>query len=61
MKPLLVLDVVGLTPTLLGGKTLINNQPLAARHELKDGDILNVSGLTLEFRWRDVMVAESAA
>jgi pSer/pThr/pTyr-binding forkhead associated (FHA) protein len=47
--------------TLLGGKTLINNQPLDARHELKDGDILNVSGLTLEFRWKDVMVAESAA
>ena len=47
--------------TLLGGKTQINNQPLAARHELKDGDILNVSGLTLEFRWKDVMVAESAA
>lgn len=47
--------------TLLGGKTQINNQPLAARHELKDGDILNVSGLTLEFRWKDAMVAESAA
>jgi pSer/pThr/pTyr-binding forkhead associated (FHA) protein len=47
--------------TLLGGKTQINNQPLAARHELRDGDILNVSGLTLEFRWKDAEVAESAA
>jgi cell shape-determining protein MreC len=46
--------------TLLGGKTLINNQPLAARHELKDGDILNVSGLTMEFRWKDTAI-ESAA
>jgi hypothetical protein len=46
--------------TLLGGKTLINNQPLDARHELKDGDILNVSGLTLEFRWKDEAI-ESAA
>jgi pSer/pThr/pTyr-binding forkhead associated (FHA) protein len=47
--------------TLLGGRTQINNQPLAARHELKDGDILNVSGLTLEFRWKDAEVAVSAA
>jgi pSer/pThr/pTyr-binding forkhead associated (FHA) protein len=51
----------GYVATLLGGKTLINNQPLTARYELNDGDILNVSGLTLEFRWKDVMVAESAA
>lgn len=47
--------------TLLGGKTQINNQLLDARHELKDGDILNVSGLTLEFRWKDEAIAESAA
>jgi pSer/pThr/pTyr-binding forkhead associated (FHA) protein len=32
------------------GKTLVNNQLLAARHNLKDGDVLQVGGLTLEFR-----------
>jgi pSer/pThr/pTyr-binding forkhead associated (FHA) protein len=51
----------GYVATLLGGRTLVNNQPLAARYELKDGDILNISGLTLEFRWKDAMPAESAA
>jgi pSer/pThr/pTyr-binding forkhead associated (FHA) protein len=40
------------TATLLGGKTLVNNQPLNGRQELKDGDVLQVSGLTLEFRLR---------
>jgi len=43
----------GYVVTPLGGKTLVNNQPLRERHGLKDGDILEVSGLTLEFRWRD--------
>jgi hypothetical protein len=36
--------------TPLSGKTLVNNQPLQDRYELKNGDILQVSGLTLEFR-----------
>jgi pSer/pThr/pTyr-binding forkhead associated (FHA) protein len=36
--------------TRLGGRTLINSEPLSGRHDLKDGDILRVSGLTLEFR-----------
>jgi pSer/pThr/pTyr-binding forkhead associated (FHA) protein len=40
----------GYEVTLLGGKTLVNNQPLVGRRELKDGDVLQVSGLTLEFR-----------
>ena len=35
--------------TLLGGKLFINNQPVSGRHELKGGDVLEVSGLTLEF------------
>jgi pSer/pThr/pTyr-binding forkhead associated (FHA) protein len=47
--------------TLLGGKTLVNGQPLTARYHLKDGDILNVSGLTLEFHWKGDARAESAA
>ena len=41
---------VGYTATHLGGKTLVNNQPVAGRHELKDGDVLQVGGMTLEFR-----------
>jgi len=36
--------------TLLGGSTLINGQRLKGRHDLKNGDILRVSGLTLQFR-----------
>ncbi len=41
---------VGYVATHLGGRTLINNQAIAGRHELKDGDVLQVSGMTLEFR-----------
>lgn len=40
----------GYSATALGGKVKINGQPLAGRHDLKDGDIVEVSGLTLEFR-----------
>lgn len=40
----------GYVATPSGGKTLVNNQLLAARHTLKDGDVLRVGGLTLEFR-----------
>lgn len=39
----------GYVATLLRGKTLVNGQPLSGRQNLKDGDILWVSGLTLEF------------
>ena len=35
--------------TQLGGKTLVNDQRLTGRRDLRDGDILQVSGLTLEF------------
>lgn len=40
----------GYSATALGGKVKINGQPLAGRRDLKDGDIVEVSGLTLEFR-----------
>lgn len=40
----------GYTATPLGGKNLLNNQPLAGRQDLRDGDVLQVSGVTLEFR-----------
>jgi len=51
----------GYVATLMGGRTLVNNEPLTRRHNLKDGDVLNVNGLILEFRWRDGEAAESAA
>src|ERR1051325_4268135 len=40
------------TATALGGKQTINNEPLSGRRDLKEGDILMVSGLTLEFRYK---------
>ena len=40
------------TVTALGGKQTINNEPLTGRRDLKEGDIMVVSGLTLEFRLR---------
>lgn len=40
------------TVTPLGGSSQINKQPLKERTELKDGDILEVSGLTLQFNLR---------
>jgi len=51
----------GYVATLLGGKTLVNGQPLTARYQLQDGDVLNVSGLSMQFRWKDGVAAESAA
>ena len=41
------------TLTALGGKQTVNNEPLTGRRDLKEGDILAVSGLTLEFRYKD--------
>jgi pSer/pThr/pTyr-binding forkhead associated (FHA) protein len=40
----------GYSATALGAKVKVNGQPLAGRHDLKDGDIVEVSGVTLEFR-----------
>lgn len=40
----------GYVATSLGGKTLINNQRLGGPYDLKDGDILQISGLILQFR-----------
>jgi pSer/pThr/pTyr-binding forkhead associated (FHA) protein len=47
--------------TALGGKPFINDVRLEGRHELQDGDVLSVSGLVLEFRWKSAERAESAA
>ena len=41
------------TASRLNGKTLVNNVPLNGRRELKNGDVLRVGGLTLEFRLVD--------
>jgi len=43
----------GYVATLLGGTTLINGERLNGRSYLQDGDVLLISGLTLEFRLRD--------
>lgn len=40
----------GYSVTALGAKVKVNGQPLSGRRDLKDGDIVDVSGLTLEFR-----------
>jgi hypothetical protein len=47
--------------TPLGGKPLINDERFEGRRILQDGDVLSVSGLVLEFRWKDALHAESAA
>jgi pSer/pThr/pTyr-binding forkhead associated (FHA) protein len=63
-KPAVALAIArsndGYVATLMGGRTTINNEPLEKRQPLQDGDVLNVNGLVLEFRWKDG-VAESAA
>ena len=51
----------GYVATLMGGRTTINNEPLEQRRALQDGDVLNVNGLVLEFRWKDGIATESAA
>jgi hypothetical protein len=52
-KPRLALAISrnrqGYVATWLGGVVLVDNRPLNGRHELKDGDILDVCGLLLEF------------
>ena len=50
----------GYVATPLGGKTTINGQALRERHDLQDGDVLCVSGLTLEFRSMDGASSDSA-
>ncbi|MFQ5817887.1 MAG: FHA domain-containing protein [Terriglobia bacterium] len=40
-----------LTP--LEGKTRVNNRPLTQRYEIEDGDVLYISGVTLQFTRED--------
>jgi len=43
----------GYVATSLRGRMLINNQTVNGRHDLKDGDVLCVGGLTLAFHFVD--------
>jgi pSer/pThr/pTyr-binding forkhead associated (FHA) protein len=40
----------GYVATRLRGKMLVNSEPVGGRYDLKNGDVLSVGGLTLEFR-----------
>ncbi len=40
----------GYVATAMGGRTLINHQPLKGRWKLQHGDVLELKGLTVEFR-----------
>jgi hypothetical protein len=51
----------GYVATALGGKPFINEERLDGRHELREGDLLSISGLVLEFRWKDGVLEETAA
>jgi hypothetical protein len=48
----------GYVATRLGGKVAVNGQPIGGRHDLKDGDVVSVGGLTMEFSFVDGAVAE---
>jgi pSer/pThr/pTyr-binding forkhead associated (FHA) protein len=45
--------------TRLAGKNFVNGEPLRDRRELKAGDVLRVSGLTLEFGLKEGSFAEA--
>jgi pSer/pThr/pTyr-binding forkhead associated (FHA) protein len=64
-KPAVALAIArgsdGYVATPMGGRTTINSVPLDKRHALQDGDVLNVNGLVLEFRWKETVATESAA
>jgi len=51
----------GYMVTPMGGRTSLNHEPLTTRHMLEEGDVLTVSGLVLEFHWKDHQPNESAA
>jgi len=52
-KPQLALTISrnrqGYVATWLGGVVIIDNRPINGRHELKNGDLIDVCGLLLEF------------
>lgn len=63
-KPAVALAIArsgeGYVVTAMGGKPTVNDTRLVGRHPLEEGDVLQVCGLSLEFRWKRA-VAEPAA
>ena len=51
----------GYVATWLGGVVLVDNKPLNGRHELKNGDLLDVCGLLLEFTLDSPATAPASA
>mgnify|MGYP003580483570 CR=1 FL=1 len=51
----------GYVATAMGGKPLANQRPLEGGYNLQEGAMLTVSGLVLEFAWKEGVRAESAA
>jgi pSer/pThr/pTyr-binding forkhead associated (FHA) protein len=49
----------GYVATLLGGHMFINSQRVSGRRELKDGDLLEVSGLLMEFCMKQLTQPET--
>jgi len=51
----------GYVATRMGGRVHVNDELLTGRRQLQEGDLLEVSGLMLEFAWKDRTSAETAA
>jgi pSer/pThr/pTyr-binding forkhead associated (FHA) protein len=50
----------GYVATRLSGKMTVNTLPVNGRYDLKDGDVLKVGGLTLEFHFKESGPAKAA-
>lgn len=57
----IVRNDAGYALTVLGAKTLVNSQPLEGRYDLKNGDILEVAGLIMEFSLNDTSGDDSGS
>jgi pSer/pThr/pTyr-binding forkhead associated (FHA) protein len=51
----------GYVATRLGGRVSVNGQPIGGRHDLTDGDVVSVGGLTLEFSLVDAAAVAAKA
>jgi len=65
LKPSVAVSIArtddGYVATRVGGRPQINDKPLSGRHRLRDGDLLQIGGLALEFAWKAPARAETAA
>jgi pSer/pThr/pTyr-binding forkhead associated (FHA) protein len=63
-KPQLALAISrnhqGYVATWLGGVVLVDNKPVNGRHELKNGDLIDVCGLLLEFNLEKATTTSTA-